>query len=238
LILRKIEGERFSEVLPLWSGKTVVIIAGGASLTRRQVHFVRNAHATGLVECIAVNAAYLWVDFASVLYFADSHFFRWHNEGIPILGLSLNAVDVRERFASFAGQKCSIQSSGGNITDEAVHMMRNRDFPGHGEGLSLDPRYLVTGRNSGFQALNLAVLAGSKRIILVGFDGRPGIDGRDHFHGGHPRPTPEAAYPLYRSAMVAASAALRNAGVEVLNCTPGSAIDCFPRVDLEDSLNA
>lgn len=238
MILKKIDGERFSEVLPLWSGKTVVIVAGGASLTRKQVHLIRNANATGLVECIAVNAAYLWADFASVLHFADSHFFKWHHEGIHIPSLSLSAHDVRERFDSFAGQKCSIQSSGGNITDDAVHMMRNRDFPGHGEGLSLDPRYLVTGRNSGFQALNLAVLAGAKRVILVGFDGKPGVDGRDHFHGGHPRPTPEAAYPLYRSAMVAASAALRNAGVEVLNASPGSAIDCFPLVEIEDALNA
>lgn len=238
MILRKIEGERFSEVLPLWAGQTAVVIGGGASLTLEQVMHVQQAHERRAVKCIVVNDGYLVAGWADVHYAADAHWHRWHCAGIekPMLGLS--AAQVSSMWASFAGQKCTIQSSGGTVEDVGVHMMRNRDFPDHGEGLSLDPRYLVTGRNSGFQSLNLAVLAGAKRIILVGFDGKPGIDGHDHFHGGHPRQTPEAVYPLYRSAMVAASAALRNVGVEVLNCTPGSAIDCFPRVDLEDSLNA
>jgi len=236
MILRRVDGSRFSAVAPLWKGLTAVVIGGGASLTAEQFEAVGRARHTATIRVVAVNDAYLLAPWADVIYAADSHWFKWHTAGIakPLLGLSAEAV--AHRWATFAGQKCTIQSSGGNVTDEAVHMMRNRDFPNHGQGLSLDPHFLVTGRNSGFQALNLAVLAGAKRIILIGFDGAPAKDGKEHFHGGHPRPTPREAYPLYRQAMSAAESLLIDAGVQVLNASPGTQIDSFPKVRLEDVL--
>lgn len=238
MILKKIEGERFSEVLPLWAGQTAVIIASGSSLTREQIRHVQLAHADGSVKCIVVNDCYLVASWADVAHAADSHWHRWHTSGIEKPKLGLSSDQVASMWAAFAGQKSTIQSSGGSVEDIGVHIMRNKDFPTHGEGLSLDPRYLVTGRNSGFQAMNLAVLAGAKKVILLGFDGKPGIDGRDHFHGCHPRPTPKEAFPLYRSAMVSSVGALDKAGVKVLNATPDSAIECFERVNLMESLNA
>lgn len=228
MILRRIEDERFSEVLSLWEGKTAAVFGGGPSLKREQVAMVRAAG----IPSIAVNAAYLWADFADLVFFADSHFERWQREGVDYSKAGFHAEQVRERWAAFAGQKCTVMGSGDNVTDPAVHVIRHRE----GRGLSLDPRELVTGRNSGFMAMNLAVLAGAKRVLLLGFDGKPGENGRGHWHGDHPRPTPEAAYPLYRQAMSAAENALLDAGVEVLNCSPGSAIDTFPRVELEDVL--
>lgn len=236
MILRRIEGSRFSEVQPLWAGLTAVVIGCGPSLTKEQVALVGELRAAGEVRAVVVNDAYLLASWADVQYAADSHWHQWHQEGIAKPALKLSAEQVKERWASFAGQKCTIQNSGANVTDEAVHMLRNRSFPSHSMGLSLDPTALVTGRNSGFQAMNLAVLAGAKQIVLLGFDGAPAKDGREHFHGGHPRPTPVAAYPLYRQAMSAAENALAEAGVEVVNCSPGSAIDSFPKKALEDVL--
>jgi hypothetical protein len=215
-----------------WVGETAVILGGGPSLHAEQLARVKQAYADGRARVVAVNDAYLVAWYADVHYAADSHWHRWHTEGIdkPVLGMK--AAEVRERWATFAGQKCTIENSGANVTDDAVHMLRNKE----GMGLSPDPEVLVSGRNSGFQALNLAVLAGAKRIVLLGFDGAPAADGREHFHGGHPRPTPKEAYPLYRQAMSKAENALLEAGVEVLNASPGSAIDSFPKVALEDVL--
>lgn len=241
MILHRIPGERFSRVEKEWEGETVALLGGGPSLTREQVEMVR---AAGL-RCIAVNDAYLWADFADVVYFADSHWWKWHAHGVYQNGnqalsfakprLGLTTEQIRERFASFAGQKCSIQNSGANIRDDAVHILRNSAFPGHSTGLSLDPCALVTGRNSGFQALNLAVLAGAKTILLLGYDGQR-VNGKDHWHGGHPRPTPEAAYPHYRAAFSEAAKAIREAGVRVINCAPASAIETFEKMTLEDAL--
>src|ERR1039458_2314613 len=82
----------------------------------------------------------------------------------------------RPAFRRFTGQKCSISDSGGNIKDPAVHILRNANGRGHSFGLSLDPKQIVTGSNSGYQALNIAVLAGAKTIILIGFDAREPTD--------------------------------------------------------------
>ena len=230
MILRRLPDSRFSEVLPAWKGETVAILGGGPSLTAEQVELVRLSG----VKCIAVNNSYLLAPWADLLYFADSHWHEWNTKGIDIPGLGLKAAQVCAMFASFAGQKCSIQNSGANIKDDAVHMMRNINGVGkHGFGLSVDPGALVTGRNGGFQALNIAVLAGATQPLLLGFDGRPNRDGKTHFFGEHPRPTPQAAYPLYRQAMSEAERALKAAGVTVLNCTPDSCIDAFPNVALE-----
>lgn len=236
-ILHRNEADRFSRVLPAWQGLTAVLLGGGPSLSQQQVAQVRDAHVAGAVRVIAVNDAYLWAPFADMHYAADSHWHRWHTEGIEKPQLGLVANQVRERWATFAGQKCTIQNSGANVTDDAVHMLRNKTYPNHGMGLSLDPAELVTGRNSGFQALNLAILAGATRIILLGYDGQPAIDGKTHFSGPHPRPTPTAAYPLYRQAMSAAENAIEAAGVTVLNCSPGTGIDTFPKRVLDEALH-
>ncbi len=229
-ILKRLESG-FSQVIPKWSNDLVVLVAGGPSLTDDQLEIIGPA-----ARFIAVNDAYLAAPWADVCYFADSHWHAWHTAGVARPSLGLSASDVRERFVDFAGQKCTIQNSGANIKDSAVHMLRNINYPNHSNGLSLDPQALCTGRNSGFQALNLAVLAGAKKIILLGYDGQPGADGRAHWFGDHPRPTPPAIYPLLRQAMSAAEQAIKDAGVVVINCSPGSAIDSFPKMELPQAL--
>lgn len=238
MILRRLENSRFSEVLPAWHGATAVLIGGGPSLTQDQVEIVRVAHVAGQVRTIAINDAYLLAPWADVSHAADAHWHRWHTDGIAIPALGLSAMRVCQKWAAFAGQKCTIQSSSGNVTDEAVHMLRNKTHPEHGVGLSLDPQALVTGRNSLFQSLNMAVLAGAKRVILLGCDGQPAEDGRSHWFGSHQRPTPNAAYPLYRQAMSAARESIQAAGVLVINASPESAIDSFPKMNLQDALDA
>lgn len=237
MILRRRESDRFSEVVREWEGGMCVVLGGGSSLTRAQVGLVSAAHLAGAVNCIAVNDAYLWAPWADVNYFADSQFWEWQSAGIekPLIGLT--ADQVRERFVAFPGQKCSIQNSGANIKDDAVHILRNKSFPAqHGVGLSADPGALISGRNSGWQAINLAILAGAKTIVLLGFDGRPGSDGKQHWFGDHPRPTPAAFYEAMRKAFSAGEAAIKDVGVRVVNCSPGSAIDSFTKMDLAEVL--
>lgn len=235
-ILRRKPDERFSEVVPEWVGKTAVLLAGGPSLTPEQVALVKVSHDKGDTKVIAVNDTYLLAPWADVNYFADSRWWEWQTAGVskPLIGLT--AGEVCERFATFAGQKCSIQRSGANIVDEKVHILRNFTFPNHGHGISLDPGALVTGRNSGYQALNLAVLAGSRRIILLGYDGRPAADGRRHWFGEHPKASPIEVYEEMRKTFAAGEAPIAAAGVVVYNCSPGSGLDNFPKCDLSEVL--
>lgn len=119
-----------------------------------------------------------------------------------------------------------------------MHLLRNKHFPNNGTGLSLDPEYLVTGHNSGYQAINLAVLAGAETIILLGYDGRTPKQGeKTHWFGDHPRREPDAVFELYRKSHAAGAAAIKAAGVRVINCSPGSAIDAFEKMELTDALS-
>lgn len=118
-----------------------------------------------------------------------------------------------------------------------MHLLRNKNYPQNGTGLSLDPEYLVTGSNSGYQALNLAVLAGAKKIILIGYDGHvPKRGEKTHWFGDHPRREPDAVFPLYVKSFKSGAEAIKAAGVRVINCSPGSAIDAFEKMDIADAL--
>ena len=115
-----------------------------------------------------------------------------------------------------------------------MHRVRYTDEP----GLSMDPELLHTGSNSGFQVLNLAVLLGASRVLLLGYDMR--ITGeRTHWHGDHPagmtNPRP-GTLAGWVTAFAGAVADLERLGVSCINCTPGSALTCFPMARLEDVL--
>jgi hypothetical protein len=216
-----------SRVNRLWDGRTAVCIATGPSLTREQIERVRASGAA----TIAVNDAYLLADFADVCYFADEKWYRWQMEGKdkPVLGLS--ASDVQDRWRGFRGQKVSIRIDGkARLVGPEVHLLWKSKAMGP---LSLSPTELYTGAHSGYQAVNLAVLSGANRIILLGYDFRED-GGRHHFFGGHPDRS-KVDYGNRRQYVFLAGA-LRPLGIEVLNATPESAIGCFRRVTLDESL--
>jgi len=93
-----------------------------------------------------------------------------------------------------------------------------------------------TGGNSGYQAVRLAITEfGANRIILLGFDmGKPG-----HWHPEHgdnwPNPT-ESNIKQWRGHLRLMG--LEFPEVEIINCTRETALDCFPRIPLEDALCA
>lgn len=103
------------------------------------------------------------------------------------------------------------------------------------DGLSKDPGGLATGANGGYQAVNIAVLAGASRIVLLGYDCKDAKDGRAHWFGDHPEKhvRPHATW-LTRWRTVAPIA--KRLGVEIINCSPESAIDCFTRASIESVL--
>lgn len=95
---------------------------------------------------------------------------------------------------------------------------------------------LGSGGNSGFQAVNLAAIAGAKRIVLTGFD--MNRDNGVHWHGAHEGLNNPDAKMLRRCANLLDHAAhgLRERGVEVLNASRETALTAYCRVRLEDVL--
>lgn len=219
---------RLSTIAPEWAGQPAVLIGGGPSLTMDQVCRVALSGA----RSIAINDAYLFAPWADINYFADSEWWALHSKGIAKPKLGLNAEQVRDQFWAFEGQRCSIQNTGLNVDDPDVHIVRNAGV----SGVLNDPSAVRDGRHSGFHALNIAKLAGSPLILLLGFDAREPEGKESHWHGGHPRPTPTVAYKMYRQSFTAVENALKAAGTKVINCSPGSAIESFQKLPLEEAL--
>lgn len=90
--------------------------------------------------------------------------------------------------------------------------------------------------NSGFGAINLAYLFGARRILLLGFDMQE-VGGAKHWHPDHPAPLVQRLLFrewLHKSTILARE--LREAGCEVVNCTPGSALTVFRSSAIEKEL--
>lgn len=203
---------------PRWRGLCVVA-APGPSLSAAIAERCRG------LPVIVVNDAWRMLPFADVLYACDAQWWDVH-AGCP----------------GFAGERWS--SHGDAMRNDkraaAAHfglrLIRGCD----GDGFSLDAGRIHYGNNGGFQALNLAghFMGWCGRILLVGFDMRR-IDGRSHFFGDHPKPlrTTARGYETWPPLFAAAAKTLPPS-IEILNCTPGSALTCFPMMDLADALPA
>lgn len=234
--------DRFSKVLPHWKGRRVVILGGGPSLTPEQFAAVGAARTADRIRVIGINDAYLCAPWADVLYFADSEWWTWQTEGKPKPKLGLSGDDVRQRFADFRGEKCSIQNTGMNIDDAQVHMLRNLHGKANMIGLSRDPMMIASGGHSGFQGINLAYLAGALDIILCGFDAReperrePGE--HSHWFGDHPKREPGSVYPLIRESFRAAAHHFNEAGLRIKNASATSLISAFRKCELQTELDA
>ena len=108
----------------------------------------------------------------------------------------------------------------------------------HQSGLSTTPGLIHFNSNSGAQALNLAVLWGAKRLLLVGFDGGL-VGGKDHFFGSHPKSLRNnSPYPTFVRNFESIAADCKRLGVAVVNTSVGSHIKAFPKLPLADALRA
>lgn len=98
---------------------------------------------------------------------------------------------------------------------------------GDGETFSVKPGLIHYGNNSGFAAVNLAIQFGATQIKLVGFDMQR-TGGQEHFFGDHPAPLHNGSdfAPFIRAFTNASK--LMPAGVSIIQCTPETALRCFP----------
>lgn len=197
-------------VAQLWPGSTIVCLGGGPSLTPADVETCR-----GRAKVIAISDAYRLAPWADVLYSCDAKWWDYHKGA-----------------ADFRGLKFALEPGAAQWPDMQIVKHMGTD------GLETDPAGVRTGQNSGYQAINLAVHLGARRIVLLGYDMQPGKDGRTHWFGQHhhslQRYSPYAQFVESFKTIVAPLAEL---GVEVVNASRVSALTMFPRVALESALS-
>ena len=96
------------------------------------------------------------------------------------------------------------------------------------DGVSRLPN-VISGINSGLLGIKVAEYLGAKKIILLGFDMKGG-----HFFGSHPAPlnNPDAKqFERFKQQF-----SEHKTKIDIVNCTPYSALDCFRRSTLDAEL--
>jgi len=199
-----------------WEGCTVAILASGPSMNIEQAEAVRAWRAASpLRRVIAINTTFRLALWADLLYGCDAPWWDAY---------------IREVRATFSGELWTQDRKARR--DHGLRWIESTP----GKGLSKKPGLIHQGMNGGFQAINLAYLAGVEKILLLGYDMKGG-----HWHGQHPRPLTNAA-PLLQARWLqhfdALAEDLYKTSVQVVNCTPDSALEVFRKVDLQAALAA
>lgn len=195
------------DVPRLFPGDTFCLLGAGPSLTRQDCESVR-----GKARVIAINKSYQLAPWADVLYAADTRWWKWH-KGAP----------------EFAGLKYSLSREAGRWPGVQVLTRAGET------GLCLNPSGLAMGRNGGYQAINLAVHLGAKRILLLGYDMKLGPKGQQHWHPAYPHET-KSPYRLFARNIESLKKPLEDLGIACINCTRDTNLGAFPRMPLEQAL--
>ncbi len=194
-----------------WRDHTAVVVASGPSLADEQITLIEHS----VVFTIAVNNSYAKLQHPDVVYACDYLWWKLNHmkakQNIP-----RRQLWTQDRAAAEQFQLSHIQWEGKD---------------------GLGKRGLRVNGNSGAGAINLAYHFGARRILLVGMDMKPGPNGEKHWHPDHPKPLVQGQqFEEWRKKMGVLAADLKTEGVTVVNCTPGSALTCFPMGDLEQEL--
>ncbi len=206
---------------PPWHGCTVVVVASGPSLSETQCETVRYWRETrGDARVIVINTSFRLAPFADILYACDGAWWR---------------AEDPETKKTYYAEACEIFPPAALWTQDelaAKQFSLNYIASRRTSNLSKDPSYIAQGANSSVQAMNLAYLAGTRRMLLIGVD----LKGK-HWHPDHPSPLSNSLpHRAWKENFAVFAADLKAEGVEVVNCSPDSALNSFPRGDLAEEL--
>lgn len=225
----------FWKVPKIWEGSTVIVIGGGPSILKqfdvpkdvvasvyegRSQPDVYSPYLTPLHDkhVIAVNMSYKLGPWVDIMFFGDPSFWtRFNKELVLFKGLRVTCADTLQE-------------------DSRVKSVKRGRAGKNPFGISTDPSTVCWNNNSGASAINLAVLLGAKRIILLGFDMNLDAEKNQHWHkfySGAPK-TIGSTFRKHLAGFPAISVDLKALGIDCINANPLSAIGDFSKVNYKD----
>lgn len=188
-----------------------------ASVYSPYMSFLHNKHVIG------INVAYLIGDWIDMVFFGDVGFLLKHEQGL----------------ANFPGLKVSSHPRADKY-DWIRYTPRDNSHP---RGISDNPNLVSWNGNSGAAAISIAVNAGAKRVILLGFDMKCDKENQ-HWHDLYgrlenakkrdPRKPYRLPFERHLRGFEFIEKDARRRGVEILNACPDSAIRQFKKVSVKD----
>lgn len=168
---------------------------------------------------IGINAAYLLGNWMKVIFFGDKGFFEknrkqllWHPS------LKVTCADKK----AYDYKRYSIKV-----------LLRDQKKT----GISSNRKTVCWNNNSGAASISLARHLGAKRIYLLGFDMKPNDKQMSHWHHHyHGKVIRENVFRRHLNGWPDIVKDAGAMGIEIINVSPDSAIDCLPKVKLRDVL--
>ncbi len=198
-----------------------IIVASGPSLSDAQCTLIERAKISGAIV-IAINDSYKRFGPHSIdyVYAADGQWWRRYHK--HVIKYVPNAVFL--------------------TADRAVCDVANMRFVTTKIGRGLAPTseaYIHRHHSSTHQAVGFAVSkVGARKILLVGVDCKADATGKKHWFGDHPKefrsPQPFEIW-IQDWSEIAISA--RDMGLDIVNCSLDTAVDCFRKSALAEEMS-
>ena len=217
-----------------YEGETVVIVATGPSITDEQIVHLYDARMLNRIKVITVNNAYQIFPFTDIQVACNDNWWEYYLLHDP--SLRTIKADCWTRYKNIS------EKYGINYIDSIVK-----------DGLSGDQSVVHINHGSGPMAINFATLYGFKKIILLGHDMKyaKDYDGKNqkvgstprHYFGEYPKSMqhfPQSKNSIDQEGRIVGLIRtyekmipdLISMKVDVVNCTPNSALECFRKSDL------
>lgn len=194
----------------LYPNCQAILAAPGPSLTTEVVNILRDVRDRFVI--IGVGDAYKVIDFMDEHYACDGKWWRIHGDKINELYPELHKWCHDEEGAQYGAR--TVEGRGSS-------------------GFSEDPKYIHTGQNSGYQALNLAYLWGCTKMILVGYNMQKVGNKTHFFEGREPGLNRNSPYNNFKKNYNNIQPKIKEM---IVNCTPNSALTAFKQSTLEQEL--
>jgi len=191
---------------PVWQNEDVYIIGGGTSLKYFPWQILKD-HKT-----IGCNDAYkLGMSICKVCVFGDAKWYSTHKHDL----------------IKFNGDVYCAEPELDKTSIPWVNKLKR-----YATGLQTDG--VGWNFNTGAVAINLAILFGAKRIFLLGFDMFRGKD--SNWHPNELDKNPDEVYLKFIEGFnfLCSDWKKKFPDVEIINVTDDSALECFPKVGLEE----
>jgi len=216
-----------NEVLPdgSWRGHPCVVVGGGPSYETFDCARLRGWRTIG------INRAFERFE-PTVLFSMDERYYRWVVSGM--YDAMADGAGAAAKFAAFRGYKAWLMTRGGSFPEDVFVLPAYRNYETALQAFVWSSEEGIgSGNNSGYGALQLAVVLGANPIYLVGFDMRH-RGAKTHGHSGHP--IPQQAYQVehMRTFFERAAPAIKARGFRVVNLCADSALRCFEFGDPEE----
>lgn len=175
---------------------------------------VNNAYGDPLKDEKGKATCYVPRQWTSAVWFGDSRWLDWHHKYLKgFSGIIAHCAPRHEKNQSLFYYKRGKQS-----------------------GIDQRPSFVAWNKSSGGSAINFAYHLGASKIVLLGYDMHK-VDGKTNWHDDHPSHNKDPYWRFLRPFPFIAKDA-ESLNLTIINATPGSAIDCFPIMTLENYLTS